>query len=110
MKFNEEIAKKIIAEKKLSPNLLAVWKHRGAIPDAYKMEYTPFIPPTGEPKTILKIIVQQKGWHGNLFASNVAAVYRRLILDDKISYEKSCEILSKLGYKEVRKPLWAKEK
>lgn len=106
MEFNKELAKKIIEDNKLSTNLLAVWKYRGAIPDAYKAEYTPFTPPTGEPKTILKIIVQQKGWHGNLFTSNVAAVYRRLILNDKISYEKTCEILSQLGYEEITPPKW----
>lgn len=115
MEFNKELAKKIIEDNKLSKRLLAIWRKQG-IPSCYLQQFenekeeNPDVLRKGHPQELLKSVVNKRKWHNGLWKPNVASVYKKLIQNDEISYEKTCEILSKLGYKEVQQPLWAKEK
>ena len=64
-------------------------------------------------KEKMKEIVRVRGWHGitnDKPAQRAAAVDKALILSGKLSYEKCCEWLERLGYVKIQDEQWQKNK
>lgn len=62
-------------------------------------------------KEIMKIVVKRRGWHNikdDKPAQRAAAVDKSLILSGKLSYEKCCEWLERLGYYKIQDESWGR--
>lgn len=58
-------------------------------------------------KDKLKEVMSHRNWHGGKLGSkNKAAVYKSLHLKSRLSYEKSCELLTTLGYVKQSEEVW----
>jgi hypothetical protein len=58
-------------------------------------------------KDKLKEVMSHRNWHGGKFGCpRTAAVYKSLHLKGRLSYEKSCEMLTTLGYVKLQEEYW----
>lgn len=60
-------------------------------------------------KVLLKQIVKKRAWHqitGDKPGQKAAGRDKELVLAGKLSYEKCCQWLLKLGYKKVSEETW----
>lgn len=59
-------------------------------------------------KELLKKVVLEDKWHQKLIERRLAAVTKKNVLADKLSYEKASAILRLLGYEKVQEESWRK--
>ena len=59
-------------------------------------------------KELLKKVVLERNWHQGLIERRLAAVTKKNVLADKLSYEKASAILRLLGYEKVQEESWRK--
>jgi len=55
---------------------------------------------------LLKKVMESREWHQGLIERRKAAMYKSLINRNKLSYEKSCELLNILGYRKIKDEVW----
>lgn len=57
---------------------------------------------------LLRELMQQRNWHGltDKPSQKKAAMDKTLAMQGRLSYEKSCQWLVRLGYKKIKEETW----